>query len=222
MGDWIKLGAGADAAIDAWLCRPQGPPRGGLVVAQEIFGVNAHIRAVTERFAAAGYLAIAPAFFDHVEPQLELAYDRAGYLRGAAVARRLDLAGEVLEDVRHAAAVVAEAGQVGVAGFCWGGTVAFLAATRLGLPAVSWYGSRNVNYFAEELHAPVQFHFGELDPHIPPEVVAEHRRRYPQAEVWTYAEAGHGFHCDPRRDFEPASAALSWQRALDFLARHVG
>ena len=220
MGHVINISTPRMQCIGAYLAEAEGRPRGGLVVVQEIFGVNAHIRSVVDRFAQLGYTAIAPAFFDHVETGVELAYDRSGFARGRHLAGEIpfDLA---LEDVGSAAESIASAGRIGCVGYCWGGTVAFLAAARLGLPAVSYYGARNVQFLDEPARAPLMFHFGGHDRSIPPDAVAEHREKQPQAQVFVYAEADHAFNRDPDPPYEPASAALAWRRTLDFLAEHL-
>ena len=221
MGTMIQLNTSGMHCIGAYVARAAGKPRGGIVVVQEIFGVNAHIRAVTDRFAAAGYTAIAPAFFDHVETGVELRYDPGDYARGR------ELIGEVgfdraLDDVASAAESIASAGRIGVVGYCWGGTVALLAALRLGMPAVSYYGARNVNYFDETPRAPLQFHFGERDASIPPDIVHKHRIAFPQMEIYTYP-AEHAFNrdVDPAH-YDAASAALALERTLAFFARTLG
>ena len=221
MGTMIQLNTSGMHCIGAYVARAAGKPRGGIVVVQEIFGVNAHIRAVTDRFAAAGYTAVAPAFFDHVETGVELRYDPGDYARGR------ELIGEVgfdraLDDVASAAESIASAGRIGVVGYCWGGTVALLAALRLGMPAVSYYGARNVNYFDETPRAPLQFHFGERDASIPPDIVHKHRIAFPQMEIYTYP-AEHAFNrdVDPAH-YDAASAALALERTLAFFARTLG
>lgn len=221
MGQHVALAAAPERGIGAYLAEPATTPRGGVVVVQEIFGVNRHIRSIADRLAAAGYRALAPAFFDHVQRDVELDYDRAGINRGMALARQLEMP-VVLADVAAAAEYLAPAGRCAVVGFCWGGTVAFLATTRLALPAVSFYGSRNVDYLDETPRAALQLHFGERDPHISAAAVQRHRECLPEAELFTYADAGHGFNCDLRSGYAPASAALAWQRTLDFLGRELG
>ncbi|WP_235499591.1 dienelactone hydrolase family protein [Frateuria sp. Soil773] len=206
--------------IGAYLAQPQGRPKGGLVVIQEIFGVNAHIRSVADRFAEAGYTAIAPSFFDHLESGVELGYDEAGYAKGRQLIGELGL-DRAVEDVASAAEAIASAGRIGTVGYCWGGTVALLSALRLGLPSVSYYGARNVPFLGERPKAPVMFHFGENDPGIPPDMVAKHRELLPQMETFVYP-TGHAFN----RDIDPghydeASAKLALQRTLDFFARHL-
>mgnify|MGYP001298726009 CR=1 FL=1 len=217
-GERLQIATSGMHCIGSWIARPAGTPKGGVVVAQEIFGVNAHIRSVVERFAEAGYVAIAPAFFDRLEQDVELDYDAAGIARGRALIDELGLDRAVADSVA-AAEAIRSAGRIGVVGFCWGGTVALLAALRHGLPAVSYYGARNVAHLAAT-PVPLQFHFGERDASIPAEAVQRHREQLPHAEVHVYP-AGHGFHCDQRADFDAASAALAWRRTLDFLDRHL-
>lgn len=221
MGQSISLNTTRLHCIGAYLARPAGPPRGGIVVVQEIFGVNAHIRAITDRFAEAGYTAIAPCFFDHVENGVELGYDEAGFARGRTLVAEVGIELAV-DDVASAAEAIASAGRIGVVGFCWGGTVALRATQRLGLPAVSYYGARNPAYLDETPKAPVMFHFGERDTSIPPETVQQHREKLPQMPVYTYP-TGHAFNrdVDPHA-YDAPSAALAWQRTLDFFARELG
>jgi carboxymethylenebutenolidase len=221
MGQSIHLNTTRLHCIGAYLTQPTGTPRGGVVVVQEIFGVNAHIRAVADRFAEAGYTAIAPCFFDHVESGVELGYDDAGFARGRTLVAEIGIELAV-DDVASAAEAIASAGRIGVVGFCWGGTVALRSAQRLGLPAVSYYGARNPAYLDETPKAPVMFHFGERDPSIPPETVQQHREKLPQMAVHTYP-AGHAFNrdVDPHA-YDAPSAQLAWQRTLDFFARELG
>ncbi|HSR66038.1 MAG TPA: dienelactone hydrolase family protein [Xanthomonadaceae bacterium] len=221
MGEWHPLTT-ARGDVQAWLARPEQAPRGAVVVIQEIFGVTAHIRDVTERFAAAGFTAMAPAFFDVLRPGVELAYDEAGMNRGRELVGELGLDG-ALEVVGAAAHWLRESGhRVGAVGYCWGGSVAFLANTRLGLPAVSYYGARNVPFLVEPARAPLMFHFGGKDRSITPGDIDEHRARQPQAQLFVYPDAGHAFNRDvDPHVYEPASAKLAWQRTLDFFAGHL-
>ncbi len=205
--------------IGAWLARPEGRPKGGIVVVQEIFGVNTHIRHLVDSFAEAGYTAIAPAFFDHVESDVELDYDASGVARGRSLIEELDI-DAVMADVASAAESIRSAGRIGVVGYCWGGTIAMLSASRLGLPAVSYYGARNVSWLHETFTAPLQFHFGEEDSSIPPEAIERHRQCLPDAEIHLYP-AGHGFNCDLRKDFAPQSAALARERTLAFFEQNL-
>lgn len=216
MNRWIDIET-VHGPIRGWRCEPAGPSRGAVIVVQEIFGLNGHIRSVAERFAADGFIAVAPALFDPLERDVELAYDQGGVDRGRELTRALgfDRAIDLVDATTRG--LQAEGLRTGITGFCWGGTIALLANTRLALPAVSYYGGRSVPFLDEPLRAPMLFHFGERDRIIPPEHVALHRERHPGALVHVYP-AGHGFNCDLRDDFEPASAALAWQRTTDFLA----
>ncbi len=218
MGQWIKLQT-PQGEISAWKAEPAQPARGALVVVQEIFGVNAHIRGVAEGFAADGFIALAPAYFDPIEPGVELGYDEAGIERGRGLIQRLGLDAAV-DITRAAADALAAQARVGTVGYCWGGTVALLAALRLGLPSVSYYGARNVPFLDEAPRAPVMFHFGEHDKSIPPEMVQQHRDKLPQMDVFTYP-ADHGFNCDARASHHPESARLARQRTLEFFRKHL-
>lgn len=219
MGQHINLPTSGTQCIGAYLAQPAGKSKGGLVVIQEIFGVNAHMRSVADRFAGYGYTAIAPAFFDHLETGVELGYDEAGYARGRQLVGELGLA-RALEDVASASEAIASAGRIGTVGYCWGGTVALLAALRLGLPSVSYYGARNLPFLHETPKAPVMFHFGEKDQHITPEMVAKHRETLPQMDVFTYP-ADHAFNRDGSAPYDEASAKLALQRTLAFFEKYV-
>jgi carboxymethylenebutenolidase len=218
MGAWIEIDT-PHGPISAWKAFPAAAPRGALVVIQEIFGVNAHIRGVADGFAEEGYAVLAPALFDVLERGVELDYDAEGIGKGRDLITRLGL--EKAQDMTGAAAdALASQGKVGTVGYCWGGTVALLAALRLGLPSASYYGARNVPFLSEIPKAPVIFHFGERDASIPPEMVEKHRQLLPQMPLYVYP-AGHGFNCDARADFDPQSAALARTRTLAFFDEHL-
>ena len=232
MAHWIQLDTAA-GRVAAWLAEPAGAARGGLVVVQEIFGANAHIRAVAEGYAADGYVMLAPAFFDPVEPGVELGYDQAGYAHGRELVTQLGL-DAALQIVAAAAAWLqarlagrGEPNAVGTVGYCWGGTVALLSALRLGLPSVSYYGARNLPFLEDPQlvarpRAPVMFHFGQDDPLIPDAAVQAHRQALPGMEVFTYP-AGHAFNREVDADaYHAPSAALARQRSLAFFAGHLG
>jgi carboxymethylenebutenolidase len=219
MGQSINIPTPGTQCIGGYLARAEGTPKGGVVVIQEIYGVTAHIREVADRLAAAGYTAIAPAFFDHLESGAELAYDRGGTARGKALVDELGL-DRAVQDVASAAEAIASAGRIGTVGFCWGGTVALLSAMRLGLPSVSYYGARNLPFLGQRPKAPVMFHFGEHDRSIPPEAIAQHRELLPQMDVHTYP-AGHAFNRDRDAHYHEASAKLAWQRTLAFLDKQL-
>ena len=200
--------------VSAWRAEPVGAPRGGIVVVQEIFGVNAHMRSVADRYAAEGFVAIAPAYFDPVERGVELGYDQDGVAKGRALVTALGLERAVSVTAAAAKLLQDEGLKVGVVGFCWGGTVALLANTRIGLPAVSYYGARNVAFLDEPLRAPIQFHFGDHDNSISTEDVAMHRDKHPSAEVYVYP-AGHAFNRDvDPKVFDAASARQAHTRVL--------
>ena len=221
MGDWIQLDTAA-GPVRAWRASPRAPARGAVVVLQEIFGVNPHIRSVADGFADEGYLALAPALFDPVEAGVELGYDQAGTELGVVLRNAVGF--ERAVQVVDAAATLLHRGglRVAVVGYCWGGSVAFLANTRLGLPAVSYYGARTTPFLDEAARAPMLFHFGADDASIPAEAIALHRERQPSAQVYVYAGAGHAFNrqTDPAHH-DPGNAALARTRTLAFLAEHA-
>ena len=218
MSEWTSLDT-PTGRIRGWRADPAFPPHGALVVVQEIFGVNGHVRDVCNTFAAHGYVVLAPAFFDHFEHDVQLQYDADGIRHGKSLVDRLGFE-RALQDVHTAAAQLQEYGDVGVVGYCWGGTLAYLANTRLSLPAVSYYGARSVPFLSEQLDVPMMFHFGEHDASIPEADVAMHRERHPDAEIHVYP-AGHGFNCDQRADYDPASAGLALERTLGFFRRSL-
>lgn len=194
----------------------------GLVIVQEIFGVNSHIRSVTDRAAEAGYRAIAPAFFDRVEPQVELGYEGDDFGAGIALAGKLSWE-NTLADVDATIAHLRSQGvtSVGITGFCWGGTTTWLAAAKSDVQAaVGYYGGGIHGFIDEQPKVPTMLHFGELDPHIPMANVNEVAAAHPDVIVHTY-NADHGFHCDQRDSYEEASAKQAWARTLEFFAEHL-
>jgi carboxymethylenebutenolidase len=217
-----ELQAADGHRFSAFVARPQGTPRGALVVLQEIFGVNSHIRAVAERYAAEGYVAIAPALFDRLQRGVELGYTEDDVQRGRELkmASQQDLA---LLDIAAAVAEGTQAGKVGIVGYCWGGLMTWLAACKVdGLSAaISYYGAGIPDQAALQPRCPVLMHFGERDHLIPQPQVQAFTQARPEVEVHVYP-ADHGFNCDQRAAFEPASADLARQRTLAFLQRHVG
>ena len=218
MGEWITVTAEDGHACRAWLAQPVGEAKGVVVVMQEIFGVNDHIRRDTDKFAGHGYAAVAPAVFDRVEAGVELDYDEEGFAKGRSVVGELGWDGP-LRDVRAAAQAAAGAadcaGPVFGVGYCWGGTLAWLAATRLAIPSVGYYGGRTAGLAGEQPMAPVMLHFGAKDHAIPMTDVDRIRAAHPAVPVHVY-DAGHGFNCDARKDFDPASADLALRRTLAF------
>jgi carboxymethylenebutenolidase len=219
MGKSIELTASDGHRLAAYVAEPSGPPRGGIVVIQEIFGVTRHIRDVADQYAAEGYLAVAPALFDRVERNVDVPY--ADSAKGVAykTASKLD---QVMLDIQAAVTRTRTAGKVGVVGYCWGGLLSYLAAARLDVDAaVSYYGGGTQQHLAERPRAPMMFHFGEKDSHIPLSTVNEIKAAYPQGIYYLYS-AEHGFNCTDRASFEPASAKLAFGRSLDFFHIHVG
>jgi carboxymethylenebutenolidase len=197
-------------------------PRGALVVVQEIFGVNAHMRSVVDGYAAAGYVALAPAFFDPVQRGVELGYGEADVAKARSLVDALGFDKAVAIVDAAAQLLRGEGLKVGAVGFCWGGTIALLANLRLGLPAVSYYGARNVRFLDEPLRASMQFHFGDRDSSIPATDIALHREKLPDAGIYVYP-AGHAFN----RDIDPThydadSARLAHRRTLEFFAQSLG
>ncbi|MCC5794720.1 MAG: dienelactone hydrolase family protein [Chromatiales bacterium] len=219
MGHDIRLKAGDGHEFDAWLAEPATRPLGGIVVLQEVFGLTEHIRAVTGRFAASGFLAIAPALFDRAQPGIQLAYEDVA--RGREIMLGLDI-DQVITDVAAAVDHVTWAGKVAAVGYCWGGSIADLAACRLPLAAaVSYYGRMTTNWLDEQPQCPAQYHFGGRDPLIPPELVEQIRAGRPDGEFHLYPDAGHGFSCDERSDWHPECAALAAERTASFLQLHL-
>ena len=220
----ITLTAADGSQSSAYVCEPPHAPKGAIVVLQEIFGVNAHIRGVADRYAAAGYLAVAPATFDRVEKGVQLGYLPDDMKHGARLKAAVEVlpAPGVLQDIQAAVHFAAGAGKVGIVGYCWGGNIAWLAASRLPVAAtVGYYGGDIANLLNETPKAPLQLHFGELDQHITPAAVASIRAAVPTVPVHTYP-AGHGFNCDERKDYDAASADLARERTLALFAEHVG
>lgn len=221
MGDTIQLIAADGHQFAAYLAKPSGAPKGGLVVCQEIFGVNGHIRGVVDRYAEAGYLAVAPALFDRAEREVELGYDADDVSAGRALRGEIDWE-QALADVAVSLDAVAAGGKIGVVGYCWGGSVAWLAACRLPLAAaVCYYGGQINDFRDEKPGCPAMLHFGEEDGQIPPEHVAAIRAARPEVEVFTYP-AGHGFNCDQRGSYHAASAAQALERSHAFFGEHLG
>lgn len=219
MGHNIELTASDGHHLSAYFAEPAGKPRGGIVVIQEIFGVNRHIRAVADQYAAAGYLVIAPALFDRAEPNVDVPYTDMQRAFGYMKAMDND---KVILDLEAAVARVSAAGKVGVVGYCWGGTLSFLAAARLKIDAaVAYYGGGIHTQLAEKPRVPVMFHFGEKDTHIPLSAVEAIKAAYPQGIYYLYP-AEHGFNCTDRASFEPTCSKLAFERSVEFLRKNVG
>ena len=222
MGENIRLRATDGFELSAYVATPSGKPRGGLVVIQEIFGVNGHIRRVADGYAADGYLAIAPALFDRIEPGIEIGYTPPDIERGRDLKGRSSTE-SALADIEAARRHVASAGKVGVVGYCWGGFLAWVSATRLsGLSAaVSYYGGGIGTVAEEKPRCPVLMHFGEKDHAIPLTDVEKVRAAHPSGvEIHVYP-SGHGFNCDERGSYDPESARVARERSVRFLGEHL-
>jgi carboxymethylenebutenolidase len=222
VGKDIKLTASDHFQLGGYRADPAGAPRGAIVVIQEIFGVNHHIRAVCDRLAGEGYVAIAPSIFDRAEPDFTSGYSPDEI----AVARKFvanpDWAA-MLRDTQAAIDAVRDVGPVGIIGFCLGGSVAYAAATKLsGLKAaIGYYGGAIVRFADDKPKVPTQLHFGENDGGIPLGDVETIKARRPDVEVHVYAGAQHGFHCDERASYDKTSADIAWPRSMGFFARHL-
>ena len=222
MGKMIELTAGDGHKLGAYRADPAGKPRGGVVVIQEIFGVNSHIRSVTDGYAAEGYLAIAPAMYDRVKRNYETGYAQEEIQAGVAIMQKLNW-DQTMLDAKAAIDAAKPAGKVGIVGYCWGGTVAWVAAARLsGLAcAAPYYGGAIPNFIAEQPKCPVMFHFGEQDHSITLEQAKKVAAAHPGATTHYYP-AGHGFNCDQRGSYDAASAKLARERTVQFFRTHLG
>lgn len=222
MGKHLTLTAADKHSLGAYRADPAGKPKGGIVVLQEIFGVNHHIRSVCDRLAALGYVAAAPALFDRFVRDFESGYtpDEVAHARSYLGNLNFD---HIVADTAAAVNELKGTGPLGVIGFCMGGTAAFLAACRIpGLSAaVSFYGGMIAKFADETPKCPLQMHFGEKDEGIPLSTVEEIKKKQPQAETYIYPGAPHGFNCDERASYRKDAADLAWSRTQDFLAKHM-
>lgn len=220
MRSFVRLKAADGQELDAYRALPEGAPRGGVVVIQEIFGVNSHVRDVCERYAEAGYAVIAPALFDRVERGVELDYSPESTPKGRGLRAQIGWDAPLL-DIEAAIAALRPHGKVAAIGFCWGGSLAFLAACRSPIDcAVAYYGGQIIQFARSRPRVPVLMHFGESDELIPAADREKIAAAQPEAEIHVYP-AGHGFNCDQRGSFAADSAALAEERTLAFLARHL-
>jgi len=222
MGKMIELTAPDGHKLGAYRADPSGKPRGGIVVIQEIFGVNSHIKSVADGYAKDGYLAIAPALFDRVQRNVDLGYSPDDIAKGREL--RAKMANDtVVKDVEAAVKAAAEGGKVAIVGYCWGGYVAWISAARVaGLAAsVPYYGGGVHEAIGEQPKCPAMLHFGERDHMIPLEGVKKLAAAHPQQIVHIYP-ADHGFNCDQRASYDAPSAKLARERTLAFLKQHVG
>lgn len=230
MGSFVELTAVDGAKTSAYVAMPEGQARGAIVVLQEIFGVNSHIRSVADRYAAQGYVAVAPAMFARVKPDVELGYSEEDMKAGFALKTAVEALPEpgALRDVEAAvahAATLVPGGKIGVVGFCWGGLMTWRSACNLASvsAAVCYYGGGMTGELEASRQAlcPVLAHFGSKDHYISLESVEAFKKAQPKVEVHIY-EADHGFNCDQRGSYNEAAAALAGERTLAFFAQHLG
>jgi len=222
MGSFVNLTAADGHTFAAYVAEPAGAPKGAIIVAPEIFGINSHIRAVADGYAADGYRAIAPALFDRAQRGFETGYTQEDIQAGVAVMQKVDM-GVAMQDVAAALAHVKSAGKTAIVGYCWGGTVAWVAAARVpGLACSAPYYGGGIPSFAEEKPVcPVMFHFGEKDQSPTPDAARAVVAKHPQTAAHYYP-AGHGFNCDQRGSYDAASSKLARERTLAFMAQHLG
>jgi carboxymethylenebutenolidase len=222
MGEQTQITSVDGFTLGAYQAAPAGQPKGAVVVIQEIFGVNSHIRDVVDGYAADGYFAIAPQIFDRVDRNIELGYEEADMGTGIEIAfQKLDHA-LALQDVQAAIEVASVQGKVGVVGYCFGGLLTWLAACELeGVSAASsYYGGGVAGEAGRSARCPVIMHFGELDAHIPLTDVEKVKAAQPDVQVYVYA-ADHGFNCDQRASHNAESAATAKERTLAFFAEQL-
>ena len=223
MGSEQPVVASDGHQMGAYRSDASGDVRGGVVVLQEIFGVNEHIRDVCDRFATDGYTAIAPALYDRSsQKNVELGYAKEDVAVGRKLREEFSWDDTML-DVDAAAAVLRSEGlKVGTVGYCWGGSIAFLSAARLSIDAaVVYYGGQIKPYLGEKAHCPVLMHFDREDTSIPLADVEAIQRAYPEATVRLY-DADHGFNCDRRSQYEPEASGRAKQETLSFFERYLG
>jgi carboxymethylenebutenolidase len=227
MGQFIDLTAKDGFTFPAYVAEPTGKPKGAIVVVQEIFGVNSHVRSVADGYAAAGYLAVAPATFHRVKQGVELGYTEDDMKAGFALKTAVEAlpAPGVLQDLQAAVDYASKAGKVGIVGYCWGGLLVWRAAAKVsGLAAAApYYGGGMTTPEEASLSpkVPVLAHFGNQDHWIPLDSIDSFKKAHPEVEVHVYA-CGHGFNCDQRGSYNADAAKLAKERTLAFFGKHVG
>ena len=222
MGQNIRLTAADGHEMGAYLAEPSGPARGAIVVAMEMYGVNDYLRTVCDNYAADGYVAIAPQFFDRFAPDVNFPYDGSAY--GLAKQYSADVVPHIVTDAEAAMAHVRAAGKVAISGYCFGGTVTWLAACRSDFDAaIAYYGSDMCDYPDEEARCPVICHVGDKDTAVPPADVAMFRERRPECHWYVYPGVLHGFDNWTRAErYDAEASKLARRRTMDFLAEHIG
>ena len=221
MGENITLRAADGHEFDAYVARPTGTPKTALVVIQEIFGVNSHMRLVADQWAQDGFLAIAPAMFDRIERNVDLGYEGDDLTRARSFVPRIDFEKGILDLDATIAFARAARVKVGVVGYCFGGSIAYLAAAKLNTDAaVCYYGTKILSLPDLVPQCPTMLHFGRLDAMTPIDSVEKFAAAHPEMPVYLY-DAGHGFNCHDRAVFHAESARLARERSLEFFQKHL-
>jgi carboxymethylenebutenolidase len=223
MGKMIELKASDGHKLAAYVADPSGKPRGAVVVIQEIFGVNKHIKAVADGYAADGFLAVAPAMYDRVQRNYETGYSQDEIQAGLKVMQGLDWT-NTMKDVQAAIDHAKSGGKVGIVGYCWGGTVAWVAAARAsGLAASApYYGGGMPNFIGEKPKVPVMAHFGETDQSPTLEQAKTIAKAHPEIAAHYYPGAGHGFNCSERGSYNAEASKQAYARTVEFFRKHLG
>ena len=227
MSEWVSLKAADGQELTAYIARPEGKAIGALVVIQEIFGVNSHIRSVADGYAKDGFVVIAPALFDRYEKGVELKYEGDDMKKAYELYQKLNPATALLDVAAAYEHIQSEGKGIGVIGYCYGGFMSWLSATRG--ETVKMQPSCCVGYYAggigsvakEDPSCPVLLHFGADDDHIGKDQIDAVRKAHPEVEIFVYQGAGHGFNCDARGSYNPAASKLARQRSLEFLKTHI-
>ena len=227
MSEWMRMKANDGHEVDVYVARPASKPVGALILIQEIFGVNAHIRGVADGYSRDGFLVVAPALFDRIERGIELKYEGEDAKRAFELMNKLDL-DKALMDIAAAYELAREADRgIGVIGYCFGGLMSWLTATRGETQkmqpscCVGYYPGGIGKFAGEEPSCPVMLHVGEEDTHIKNDQIEAVRSAHPEVEIYLYKGAEHGFNCDMRPSYNPAAATLARERTMAFLKTHV-
>tara|TARA_B100000989_G_C19356066_1_gene391229 strand:- start:44 stop:709 length:666 start_codon:yes stop_codon:yes gene_type:complete len=220
MNEILEISAKDNHQFSAYISQPLEKPKAGIVIIQEIFGVNAHIKEVTDLYASKGYLCIAPSLFDRIEKNITLNYDEKGVSKGRNLKELCDK--DSLKDIEASISVVSSAGKVGVIGYCWGGSLSWrIGCESSNLSAsVCYYGGEipKLKYLRPKCN--VLTHFGEIDKGIPIKDVKIFEKERPEVLSYTYP-ADHGFNCDHRSQFNKKCADIAHERTLKFLERNL-
>lgn len=221
MDESIRATASDGHEFDIYLAQSKGSPRGGIVLIQEIFGVNNHIKSVAEKFASSGYLVGAPSLFDRVKPDIQLGHNIEDVTRGKEL---IEILGNErpLIDIEATLSIVRSAGNVAVVGYCWGGTLAWLSACQVDgfNAAVSYYGGGIGELTSMQPECPSIFHFGEQDHGIPITEINSLKQAHPECPIYIYP-AGHGFNCEQRDSFHLTSSKIAFERTIQHIDKYI-